>query len=269
MLQRLRDMTGHLRRAAPASAAAPRDRDGAATTLVACVGDSITRGSVSADWVGLLRDRLRNGGVEVLNEGVNGNLAWNVGQRLDEVIARRPDVVTLLVGTNDVNATLDEGSQRSYRRGQHLPVRATLPWYEANVAAILDRLASQTEARVLVLDLPMLGEDLSSELNGAVDTYNAALRAICAERAVECLPLHDRLAALLPLGHRPPPYTGDRVLMVRAILSHHVLRRSWDDISARNGLAVLTDHIHLNDRAAAVVADLIEESLSRSSPDPT
>jgi hypothetical protein len=57
--------------------------------------------------------------------------------------------------------------------------------------------------------------------------------------------------------------------MVRAILSHHILRRSWDDISGRNGLAVLTDHIHLNDRAAAVVADLIEESLSRSSPHPT
>jgi acyl-CoA thioesterase I len=264
MLQRLRDMSRHLRRTSPGSADTASDRDGAATTLVACVGDSITRGSVSADWVGLLRDRLGAGGVEVVNEGVNGNLAWNIGQRLDEVIACRPDVVTLLVGTNDVNATLDERSQRSYRRGQRLPVRASLPWYEANVTAILDRLAAQTDARVLVLDIPMLGEDLSSELNRRVDTYNAALRAICAGRAVQCLPLHDRLAALLPAGHQPPPYTGDRVLMVRAILSHHVLRRSWDDISGRNGLEVLTDHIHLTDRAAVVVADLIEESLSRS-----
>jgi hypothetical protein len=68
---------------------------------------------------------------------------------------------------------------------------------------------------------------------------------------------------MLPVGHQPPPYTGDRTPIVRAVLSHAVLRRSWDDISRRNGLTVLTDHLHLNDRAAAVVADLVEEVLTR------
>ena len=51
--------------------------------------------------------------------------------------------------------------------------------------------------------------------------------------------------------------------MVRAILSHTVLRRSWDDISRRNGLTVLTDHIHLNDRAAGIAADLVEGAITR------
>jgi lysophospholipase L1-like esterase len=109
----------------------------------------------------------------------------------------------------------------------------------------------------------MLGEDRSSEWNQRIDAHNATLKDLCAERDVECLPLHDRLAALIPPGHRPPPYTGDRMLMVRAILGHMVLRRSWDDISRRNGMVVLTDHIHLNDTAAAVVADLVAEALTR------
>ena len=262
MLDGLRDAIARRRCGAPRKSPDASDLDRTATTLVACVGDSITRGSVSADYVTLLDHRMAPAGFEFINEGVNGNLAWNVGQRLDAVIARRPDVVTLLVGTNDVNATLDERSQRNYRRSQGLPVRASLPWYRENVAAILDRLAGETDAQVLVLDIPMLGEDLSSEWNLRVEAHTAALREICAERGVRCLPLHDRLAGMLPVGHQPPPYTGDRMLMVRAILSHAVLRRSWDDISRRNGLAVLTDHIHLNDRAAAVVADLVEEALT-------
>lgn len=261
MLDGLREAIARHRRSAPVSPGTT-DRERATTTLVVCVGDSITRGSVSADYVGLLDDRLGPAGLTFVNQGVNGNLAWNVLQRLDPVIARRPDVVTLLIGTNDVNATLDEGSQRSYRRGQGLPQRASLAWYQQNVAAILDRLAADTDARVLVLDIPMLGEDRSSEWNKRIEAHNAALRDLCAQRGVECLPLHDRLAAHIPPGHRPPPYTGDRTLIVRAMLSHMVLRRSWDDISRRNGLVVLTDHIHLNDTAATVVADLVAQALS-------
>jgi lysophospholipase L1-like esterase len=261
MLDGLRDTISRRRRTAPGKS--PDAVDRGATTLVACVGDSITQGSVSADYVTLLANRLAPAGFEFVNEGVNGNLAWNVGQRIDAVIARRPEVVTLLIGTNDVNANHDEKSQRSYRRSQGLPVPASLPWYRENVAGILDRLGAETDARVLVLDIPMLGEDLSSQWNLRVGTYNAALREICAERGVPCLPLHDRLASMLPVGHQPPPYTGDRTPIVRAVLSHAVLRRSWDDISRRNGLTVLTDHLHLNDRAAAVVADLVEEVLTR------
>ena len=263
MLDGLRSAIAGIRGSGLEVAPAVSDPGRATTTLVVCVGDSITQGSVSSNYVALLGARLSPAGFAFVNEGVNGNLAWNVLERLDAVVAREPDVVTLLIGTNDVNATLDEKSQRSYRRSQRLPGPASLPWFQENVAAILDRLAAETHARVLVLDIPMLGEDPSSEPNRRVDAYNAALGEVCRERTVELLPLHDRLASLLPVGHRPPPYTGDRVLMVRAILSHTILRRSWDDISRRNGLTVLTDHIHLNDRAAAVVADLVDEALTR------
>jgi lysophospholipase L1-like esterase len=231
------------------------------TTLVACVGDSITHGSASANYVDELSRRMGVDGFQFINAGVNGNLAWNVLQRIDAVIACRPDVVTLLIGTNDVNATFDDEWQDQYRKEQDLPQRASLAWYRENVAAILDRLSTRSSARVLVLEIPMLGEDLSSTMNQRVDEYNVALRELCAERGVACLPLHDRLAALLPTGHVPPPYTGDRMVIVTSVTSHLVMRKRWDDVSARLGLAVLTDHIHLNDIGASVVADLIAQAL--------
>jgi lysophospholipase L1-like esterase len=235
------------------------------TVLVACVGDSITQGSVSANYVDLLARRTTSSEFEFVNAGVNGNLAWNVLQRLDAVIARRPDVVTLLIGTNDVNATLNEKWQGRYRKEQRLPVRASLAWYLESVAAILDRLAAESTALVLVVQIPMLGEDLTSTLNQRIDEYNAALHEICAERGLPCLPLHDRLVALMPPGHVPPAYTGDRMLIVKSLVGHSLLRRSWDEVSRRNGLTVLTDHIHLNDRAAVALADLIDDALGGTS----
>ena len=94
-------------------------------------------------------------------------------------------------------------------------------------------------------------------MNCLVAQYNAALHETAARYGVPCLPLHDRLVQLLP-GHVPPPYEGQRGPIMRAAARHLLLRRSWGSISRRNGLALVTDHIHLNDRLGDVVADLIK-----------
>jgi acyl-CoA thioesterase-1 len=235
-----------------------RGRAPTTRTLVVCAGDSITHGVMSADYLALLRGRLGGDGYQFVNAGINGNLAWNVRQRLDDVVACRPDAVTLLVGTNDVLATLGPPWEPMYRRQQHIPETPTLTWYVDNVGGIIDRLQAETGARLAVLDLPPLGEDLASEINDRVRAYNAALREVAAAAGVPVLPLHDRLVAQLPEGHTPPPFEGRRDLMGSALVRRLVLRRSWNEVSEAHGLALLTDNLHLNDRAAAIVAELVE-----------
>jgi lysophospholipase L1-like esterase len=232
------------------------------TKLIVCAGDSITRGQVGGNYVKDLMRRLGPTGFQFVNAGVNGNLAWNVLSRLDEVIACRPDAVTLLIGTNDINATFSPRTEAGYRRRQHIGQTPTLGWYRECLDAILERLRLETDAQVAVLDLPPLGEDLNSEMNRRVDAYNAALREVADEHHVPSLPLHARLVKLIPNDHRPPPYTGSTAVIVKGALSHVVLRRSFDDIGRRNGLSILTDHIHLTERGAAVIADLIDEFLA-------
>ena len=115
-------------------------------TLVLCAGDSITHGVVSANYVDMLERRFAADGYEFVNAGVNGNLAYNLLQRLDDVIACQPDVVTVLIGTNDVNATFSQEWEDSYRKEQKLPEKPTLAWYRLNVERIIDRLRSETDA---------------------------------------------------------------------------------------------------------------------------
>ncbi len=228
-----------------------------AESLVVCLGDSNTQGQFSANYVKRLQDRWP--GTRFINAGVNGQLAYNITQRLDEVVAQQPDVVTLLVGTNDVNAQFDASWLARYRKQQRLPVDPTRSWFGEQIDVILTRL-SETPARLAVLDLPPLGEDLASRMNQLVDQYNDTLRDVAAQHSVPVLPLHERLVALLPEAD-PPPYAGDLWLVFRSMLRHAVLRQGWDSISARNGLTLLTDNLHLNDRSADVVADLISEFL--------
>lgn len=234
-------------------------RDGRApdtTKVLLCVGDSITEGVGSADWVAKVRERVGGQGTQVVNAGVAGDLSWNVLQRLDAVIQCDPDTVVLLVGTNDVAALSFSPLARFLLRLKGVRREPTLTWYLENVAEIFRRLQTETHAQLAVLEIPMTGEDLASPTNACISRYNAALREVALEFGVECLPLYERLAALLPPDHSPSPYTAKIGPVVKAQVQRHVLRREWEDIATSNGLALLVDHTHLGERAAEVVADL-------------
>jgi len=228
-------------------------------TLVICAGDSLTQGNTSANYVEMLRQRCGKGGYEFVNAGINGDLAYNLMKRLDYIIACQPDMVTILIGTNDVNATYNEEWYKRYKRGQKLPQRPSKSWYRHNLELIADRLSRETNARVVLLSMPMLGEDLGSGMNQRVRDYNSVVKETAEKKGVEYLPLHEKLIALLNENHHQPaePYRGDINIMFRAIWHHYLKRKSWDQISAENGLHLMTDHIHLNSHGAAVIADLI------------
>ena len=112
--------------------------------VIVCVGDSITRGEVSYNYVDLLQARLGDR-FEVINAGINSELSYDVLQRLDQVIACEPDLVTVLIGTNDANASIsDEGALWTMQH-RKLPSRPSIGWYEENMEAIVE-LKTSSEA---------------------------------------------------------------------------------------------------------------------------
>ena len=241
-----------------------------APRTVCCLGASLTAGSVSADYVEMLAARPALAGFRFINHGVNGDLAWNGLQRLDALIADQPDAVTILIGTNDVNATLSERNRLRYVEFNKLPVtHPDLAWYEQSLRAIIGRLQAGTRARLAVLSLALIGEDLAHEANHRIARYNAAIREIAAAAQVDYLPLHERMLAYLhehaaERAALPPQlaYRDGLANTSNATALHH-MGLSWDEISHRNGLQLLTDGLHLNSIAAAMIADLIETWLLR------
>ncbi|HEY3684477.1 MAG TPA: SGNH/GDSL hydrolase family protein [Streptosporangiaceae bacterium] len=230
-------------------------------TRTVCLGDSIIRAQVSADCVKMLRDRAASvgGSHTFINAGVNGDLAYNALQRLDEVIAARPDVVTVLLGTNDANASLSETNVQMMTKMKKLEVRPTIEWYEENLRAIAERLAKETDARVALLSLPVLGQDPGTLPVLRAAAYSEVVKRTAAEFGATYLPLYEtQLAHLESVGAKAGiPFQDGKKLSSRAAMQHFMLFRSFDAISRRRGLELTTDFIHQNTTGAAMIAGLI------------
>ncbi|MFP6638607.1 MAG: SGNH/GDSL hydrolase family protein, partial [Myxococcota bacterium] len=238
--------------------------------VVICLGDSLTRGNVSFDYVEALARRLEPSGYTVLNAGINGELAWNLLQRLDEIVATEPAWVVLLVGTNDARGCEDERAGRRVARRMRLPQRPDEDFFRLNYGALLDRLSATPRLRPILLTLPPLGERAGGRIDEYLERFNQFIAEEASKRGLDCLAigraLRERLLA--DPSESAPVYSArdSSRLAYRAVLGHYLLRWSWNRVSARHGMRLLTDMIHLNAVAGEIVVDQVEEWVRSHAP---
>jgi lysophospholipase L1-like esterase len=212
---------------------------------VVAAGASMTQGAVGANWVAALRARPELHGYEFVNAGINGNTTADLRQRIDtDIVACRPAAVTILIGTNDV------------RDG------VPLEQYRANLRTIVDQLKARTTARITLMSLPPLGEDLNIEINHRLSAYNAAIQATAAQAQVGYLPLYERVVEGMRRTGGGTPYDFSFPLALSVAAQHYLLGRSWDEIAHAGGRELLVDHVHLSDRGGTIVADLVGQWLA-------
>mmetsp|Transcript_71983 Transcript_71983/g.166674 ORF Transcript_71983/g.166674 Transcript_71983/m.166674 type:complete len:423 (-) Transcript_71983:113-1381(-) len=227
---------------------------------IVCLGDSLTRGNLSFDWVANLRERLtdsKDPGM-VINAGVNMQCVQNVRNRLDEVIACRPSHVTVLVGTNDLKAMHSGLEAWMYMVFGKLPKVPTLEDYERDLVEIRDRLV-ESGACVALVSPPVLGEDLASPANKAAAAFAATVKRVAKEGGEQCtyLPLFEQTRAKLPaVGGRP--YDGLKFFWWVCLLCFdiHLLKRDLAEVQRERRLGVTLDLVHLGPAAASSLADM-------------
>ena len=73
---------------------------------VACLGSSTTASKGTYNWIDELAKRPQNSRFRLVNFGVGGDLSVNIAKRLDPVVRVAPDRVIVLIGTNDILATV-------------------------------------------------------------------------------------------------------------------------------------------------------------------
>ena len=222
------------------------------------VGDSLTHGAVSASYVDILRERGLDG-YEFINAGVNSELAYNINNRIDEIAVCDPDLITILIGTNDAKSTASIDHQERSMKDQNLPKVPDAEWFRENIKEIAEKLKSQTDARIAFLSLPTMGEDREHPVFALSGEYSRIIEEVAADASVSYLPLHETMVSYLDQNPSDPvhDFSKMRSLMMKSILRRYLLGQSWNKIGETNGFALHTDHLHLNDEGAGMIADLI------------
>ena len=76
--------------------------------VIACIGDSLTHGNIGECWVESLRNEYPED--TVLNEGINGDVVWQIIKRIESIINCHPDIIILMIGSNDAMASFNKKS---------------------------------------------------------------------------------------------------------------------------------------------------------------
>jgi poly(3-hydroxybutyrate) depolymerase/lysophospholipase L1-like esterase len=187
---------------------------------IVAMGDSITAGGGYLRYIGkaLLDSYPALGVSNVVNVGVSGQKAENMVDRFQkDVVDRKPTIVTINVGINDVWHRLGRPHDD-----------AVLQKYHENVAKMVD-MAQGTGARVILLAPTIIQEDSASEGNRRLPMYADAMRSIAAEKKCAFADLHGMF--IEALKRKPADQTrwltGDGVHMGargNAIMALGVLR---------------------------------------------
>jgi lysophospholipase L1-like esterase len=231
--------------------------------VVVCAGDSLTRGQVSFDFCSYLNLQTDLQNYQFINDGINGDLSYNLLQRLEPIIACKPNYIVLLIGTNDLLNSLYPKTAKYVQWVKQAPKRPSLVWYSENLELIIQILQQRTRAKIAVLSLPTVGEAASSAANQTVREYNEVIQAIAARKKVRYLPLYERQMDYLrknQLG-TGPKFNGNLQQLFLAGFKHLVFKQSLDLIADRNNYLLHTDGVHLNSWGGKMIAEQIKAFL--------
>ena len=120
----------------------------ASTMRILMLGDSLT---AQGNWAMLL------GRADTMNYGIPGETTWDLQERLDEVLATRPEVVTMMIGINDL-VNMHAGGDGVQHR-------------------ILEACKRMVEGGVKLYVVGLLPTTFDGAVNGMVDKINSGLKA--------------------------------------------------------------------------------------------
>lgn len=124
-------------------------------SLLLFQGDSITdtgrtgspdpNSSLGEGYPAKIAAKLAEKGIKVINRGISGNRTWDLLNRWDnDCIDIQPDYISLLIGVNDTWRRYDSG------------MVTTAEEYEANMRRLLDRITTETKAKIILINIFLL-----------------------------------------------------------------------------------------------------------------
>ena len=172
-----------------------------------------------------------------------------------------------MIGSNDAMASFNSKSGERYKRNNNLREIPTFQSYKKLLLELIDKLRSVD--KIFLCTLPPIGENKDSKVNHHINKYNNFIRKTAQERCLSILPVSESFWSDLAL--REFKFTNDYnpnsfPLMRRiygGVMHHYIFKQPWDKIAKSKGQWLLFDQIHLGERAASIVFNLVKKEISK------
>ena len=234
--------------------------------VIVFAGNSITHGRIGENYVTMISEGLKDEQYDFVNAGINSELAWNLLQRIDEIIECKPEIVTILIGTNDANAMTSEKEGKSYVKRMNLPKMPDQEWYQESLLKIIRTLQERTQAKIGLISIPPIGEDPNHLAFRISSDYVTIIKEVASSTGVKYIPFHEKMREYLERHPGNPAYhiKWEKIEMFIACFKRYILRKDWDSIGESRGFQAHIDYLHLNTKSALMLTNLIEEFIKRS-----
>ena len=232
--------------------------------VIACIGDSLTHGNLGACWVDYLRDEFPQD--IFLNEGINGDVVWQVHERLDPILKCRPELAILMIGSNDAIGSFDESSGKGYKKNNKLPEIPTFDAYTKLLPKLIDRLSEIP--KIALCTLPPIGEYPESAINEHIGKFNDFIKKTAEDTNTSVLEVSDSMWDELSQRTYPvkrnynPKNTAIAKDIYGAWIKHYIFNKPWDRVGESRRQWLLFDQIHLGERGARVMFNLAKGYIS-------
>jgi lysophospholipase L1-like esterase len=198
------------------------------------LGDSITAaGAGKAGYITFIKQALtekhKELGIECIGAGVSGNKVPDLQKRIDGVLARKPTLVVIYIGINDV------------WHGERDPARGTPPdKFAAGLKEVIGKITA-AGARIVLCTPSVIGEkhDGSNTLDAKLDDYAGISRGVARELK---LPVCDLRKAFLDHLKKNNPDNKESGILTR-------------------------DRVHLNEAGNRFVAEVMLRVIDPAPPE--
>lgn len=262
------------------------------TKTVAFLGDSLTHGTMSYDWVSDFHKISRT---NVINSSFNGNTSFDLLKQVEGVIPLNPNYAVILCGTNDVLSVTTTGFQYNQAVDKNT--------YFDNMKEVIKKLVN-IRVKVIIVSIPPVLEDLDNNINIMINEYNKVLKELTKENDCIYIPFHETLVGILKMIQKEtqiqskepieiemteiqieenqftqkyfylfkkninvpsPPLDSLNFLwfiVKQFYIQYLLLEKSFDEISYETGLVLTYDGIHLHSKSAKVLLELISNEIT-------
>lgn len=233
--------------------------------MIQCFGDSITKGTPGVSYLTYLDKR------NYRNQGSGGETVEGLYPRLMHSIKNsNHEEYIIQIGTNDILLPyLEKASPKWKQRIRKMDkmkkegARAsrTELQFQKSYRNIIDLLIEH-QKKVLLINIPVIGEDLSHERNKKVEKYNGIIEEISREKEIPSVDFYGwQKNTLKNLQNKEQYFIDEDPKQVVLDGFKSVTKMGRRKLSRRRNLVLTVDGVHLNDVGAKGLAKLVKETI--------